>query len=194
MPFLQSQKRITTAFFFCNNHNDGTDKCSRIIRTIILQILRAHQDLAAYVFEEYVSKGLAESMLQIKKLFSKLVSVISTVRIVIDGLDECCDKDQKLIMRELISLLTMSEGHCKMLFSSRDCPHICKALDKKPKISLTKRKANVDGDIQRYVNHALLDLRGRFDSHIIDNAERRIIYKAKGSCPNSLTGRPSNNC
>jgi hypothetical protein len=180
VPFLRKQKDITTAFFFCNSHQGAGDKFSEIIRTLVLQILRTHQDLTSHVFNEYVSQSSAVSVPELKKLFPELVAVISPVRIVIDGLDECTERDQKLILKDICSLLSMSGGRCKILISSRDCPHIRKALYTKPKISLTEKKADVDADIRQYVSQELSDLRERFDCQIIDKAEQRIADKAKG--------------
>ena len=177
---MESQQTATMAYYFCNSHTDGKDCCSQILRTITVQLLRANIDLAAHVSENYSSRGCNPSMQQLRKLIPELLGTISLTRIVIDGLDECQERDQKLILQELITLCTPSGGHCKLLFSSREGVLIARSLRDKACISLKEMKSQVDSDIQKYVNRDLLELRRRFDGSIIDKIEQRVVQKASG--------------
>ena len=76
----------------------------------------------------------------------------------IDGLDEFPDSDQRKIMQELTALCKGSNGHLRILFSSREVTVIEKVMKGKPLISLKTEKAAVGSDIAAYVHHRLLDM------------------------------------
>ena len=119
-------------------------------------------------------------MQQLRKLLPELLDTISAIRIIIDGLDECQEKMQKPIMQELLTLCKSSDGHCKVLFSSREGVAISKILRRKPYISLKDEKKDVDTDIQLFTNRSLEELRHRFDSKCGDDIEKPVVKKANG--------------
>lgn len=171
---------MTVAYFFCNGYSDGGDRCSQILRALALQLLRAHLDLAPYVCDNYANRGRNPSMPQLRKLIPDLLATIPLTRIVVDGLDECQEKDQKVILQELLPLFTHSGLRCKILLSSREGVHLSKMLRRKPNISLTEWKVDVDTDVRLFVTHNLKELREIFDSKVIDDIEKRVVKKANG--------------
>ncbi|KAL9116701.1 MAG: hypothetical protein Q9187_006774, partial [Circinaria calcarea] len=161
-------------------YSDGGDRCSQILRALALQLLRAHLDLAPYVCDNYANRGRNPSMPQLRRLIPALLATIPLTRIVIDGLDECQEKDQRQILQELMSLCTPSGVRCKILLSSREGVHLSRALRRKPNISLTERRVDVDTDIRLFVAHNLTELRERFDGKVVDGIEKRVVKKADG--------------
>ena len=156
------------------------------MRTVALQILRDNEDLAAHVSDKYANHGGNPSIQQLRKLIPELLANARATRIVIDGLDECPEKDQKAVLQELLSLCSPSDAHCKLLISSREGAYISKTLRRKPYISLKDRTSDVDTDIGHFVSQNLGELRERFDSDVLDNIEQRIVEKAGGkSCHSS---------
>ena len=156
------------------------------MRTVALQILRDNEDLAAHVSDKYANHGGNPSIQQLRKLIPELLANARATRIVIDGLDECPEKDQKAVLQELLSLCSPSDAHCKLLISSREGAYISKTLRRKPYISLKDRTSDVDMDIGHFVSQNLGELRERFDSDVLDNIEQRIVEKAGGkSCHSS---------
>lgn len=117
---------MTVAYYFCNSHNDGGNPCNQILRSLVLQLLRQHLDLPPHVCENYTNRGYNPSMQQLRKLLPELLDTIPAIRIIIDGLDECQEKMQKQVMQELLCLCTSSDGHCKILFSSREVLRLVK--------------------------------------------------------------------
>jgi hypothetical protein len=154
--------------------------CSQILRTLVLQVLRSQHDLAAYVYENYTKYAHTPSLQQIRKLLPHLLSSASSPHIIIDGLDECHDTDQKAILAELMILIKALDGSCKFLISSREETHISKTLRKSPTISLTEKRAKVDADIQEYVRHSLRQLRENFGGATVDAIEETVVRKANG--------------
>jgi hypothetical protein len=114
-----------------------------------------------------------------------MLGAISSTRIVIDGLDECPERDQKAILTELLSAVKNSATPCKIFISSRAETYISKKLRKRPTISLTEKteREKVDKDIQKYVKQSLKGLRESFPGTIVDDVERKVVRKANGKCP-----------
>jgi hypothetical protein len=179
---LRENPDLTTIFFFCNSHTDKEDLCSRVLRTLILELLRSKPHLTSHIFDNYTRQGRTQSLVQIKKLLPDLLSAVPSTRILIDGLDECQEKDQKAILAELSSAVKNSTAPCKFFISSRAETYISKILRKRPTISLTekKEKEKVDEDIQAYVKHSLMVLRDSFPSKLVDDVERTVVRKAHG--------------
>ena len=151
-----------------------------MLRTIALQILRENKDLAAYVSDNYANYGGSPSIHQLRKLIPELLANVPATRIVIDGLDECYEKDQQAVLQELLPLCSPLEARCKLLFSSREGAAIGKSLRKKPFISLKDKNLEVDNDIRHFVRHNLGELRERFGSDVLDNIEQKLVEKAGG--------------
>ncbi|PQE05649.1 hypothetical protein CJF30_00007806 [Rutstroemia sp. NJR-2017a BBW] len=177
---LRLHPDITTIFYLCNSHTEKSDLCSHILRILILEILRAHPLLTGHVFENYIRKGRTSSLVQIRKLLPELLLAISSTRVVIDGLDECLEKDQKTILSELLSIVKISVTPCKLLISSRAETYLSRTLRKSPSISLSDKmeRQSVDKDIQTYVTHALKELRGSFPSDVVNEVEKTVVKKA----------------
>lgn len=180
---LKAFPDISAAYYFCNSHTSKSDLSSKIFRTLVLQLLRAHTDFAAYISDKYVQEGCAASMPELRKLLRELPKVIGPVRLVVDGLDECGLGDQRQILHELLELLKDNEDKIKILLSSREGVYISKRLKKVPTISLTDNSVSVERDIHLYVRQHLLEIRSKgFHQHIIDEIELSVVKKAKGTC------------
>ncbi|KAG4441376.1 hypothetical protein IFR05_003133 [Cadophora sp. M221] len=179
---LRENLDFTTVFFFCDSRTDKVDLCSQVLRTLILELLRSQHHLTSHIFEHFARQRQTPSLGQIKKLLPDLLSAVSSVRIVIDGLDECQEKDQKAILTELLSAAKASTSTCKIFVSSRAETFISKALRKRPTISLTEKRERekVDEDIRDYVRHSLIALRDTFPGTLVDDVERTVVRKAQG--------------
>ena len=119
-------------------------------------------------------------MVQLRKLIPELLANVPATRIVIDGLDECHQKDQQAVLQELLPLCLPSDAHCKVLFSSREGAHISKMLRKNPYINLKDKNLEVDNDIRHFVNQNLAELRERFGCEVLDRIEQKLVEKADG--------------
>jgi hypothetical protein len=175
-------QQMTTVYYICNSYTNGKNLAAEIMRSLTLQLLRQNMELAAYVFENYANKGFAPSVSHLRTLLNSLLSTIPTTRICIDGLDEYPPSEQRSILQELLALVKLPGGHCRILFSSRDVDNIRKALQNKPTISFRDEKDALDKDIQAYVQGAMADVREKFRSHprLLDDIENRVIAKADG--------------
>jgi Zn-dependent M16 (insulinase) family peptidase len=182
IDIFRAEKNCGFIYYFCNSNADGRELCTKVLKSLALQILRANKELASHVADRYASQGLTASLFQVRRLLPELIGAISTTRIIIDGLDECSTANQKSILQELSHLMKWSADRCKLLFSSRDNATMARALIKKPTIFLSEidKRANIDTDIRLYVHEELAVLRDRFEDAVIDDVEKAVVMKANG--------------
>jgi hypothetical protein len=173
---LQAEGGFTTAYHICNSYTTGKNLLGDILRSIAVQLLRLNLELAIYVFENYANKGLPPSIVRLRKLLPELLGTISSVRIIIDGLDEYPEPDQRSILTELIKI---SGDNCRILFSNREGTLITRTLGSKPTISL-RDQDGVNKDIELHVHARLKELRSRFGDVLVNRIENDIVEKADG--------------
>jgi hypothetical protein len=118
---------------------------------------------------------------QIRRLLPDLLAACSLPHIMIDGLDECSEEDQKAILAELLALVQHSAATVRILISSREETHISRALQKVPTISLTEKKESVNADIREYLRYKLAPLRASFGDANINKVEIIVAGKAHGT-------------
>jgi hypothetical protein len=107
--------------------------------------------------------------------------MIPSVRIIVDGLDEYPEPEQRAILTELLSQSKPPNGQCRIIFSNRESVQINKILGSKPTISLRDQYVDVNKDIEIYVHAKLMDLRLRFkDDSLLDYIEKRIVANSDG--------------
>jgi hypothetical protein len=178
---LADETGFTTAYHICNSYTTGKNLLGEILRSITAQLLRTNLDLAPYIFENYANKGLPPSIVRLRKLLPELLATIPSIRIIVDGLDEYPETDQRTILTELIPFTkASSSGQCRILFSNREGTQINKTLTSKPTISLRDQYIDINKDIEAYVHSSLEEFRDRFGNHLINQVESRITAKADG--------------
>ena len=177
---LHEETGSTTAYHICNSYTAGKNLLGDILRSVTVQLLRANPELAPHIFDNYANRGLGPSIVRLRRLLPELLATITSVRIIIDGLDEYPEPEQRTILIEMIALSKSSGGQFRVLFSNREGSQINKMLNGKPTISLRDESADVDKDIEAYVQASLEDFRPKFGDRLIDRIERRIVRKADG--------------
>lgn len=184
---LQSEKRTASAFYICSFQTHGDNSCSEILRAIATQLVRQSPDLSAYVYDEYILKGQSPSKSTLKHLVPMLLSGFPATRIVIDGLDETSEREQKEILSILVPFGNSAGGHeCKIAIFSRDIPLIRKAIKKQPALCLRDEDASVNRSIQAYVHDEMHILRNNLDDSFVPEAvleaiEQKLVAKADGT-------------
>jgi hypothetical protein len=174
---LQQIPGLNTCYYFCNSQGAGT-VCSQILRTVALQLLRRNIELASLIANEYVYRGSNCGMAQLRLLIPQLLELVSYTRIVIDGLDECLEDDQKAVLKEVQSLCLRATIRCKVLFSSRQEVLIREKLSGNPHIPLEKRE-EVESDIRLFVKYKMTQLRTS-DRNLLNKIESLLVEKANG--------------
>lgn len=178
---LCQEPRLCPCYYFCNSQAPGT-VCSQILRTVALQLLRRHLDLASLIANEYVYRGSNCGMAQLRVLMPQILEVVPYTRIVIDGLDECSIDDQKAVLRELQAICLCPIIRCKVLFSSRREVCIREKLSGNPHIALEERD-EVESDIRLFVKCKVAKLRTS-NRDLLKKIESLLVERADGNSPN----------
>jgi hypothetical protein len=125
-----------------------------------------------------------------RQLLPILISTFQSVRIIADGLDECNDKDQTSILKEVVALADCrsSTRTCKVMISSRDVDQISRFLSRRVIVSLGKETSALTGAIRGFVRSRVSVLVNNLDESLSqDDAsaelEKALLGKADGRLP-----------
>jgi hypothetical protein len=159
---------------------------TQILRTMALQLLRQHLDLASLIANEFLYCGSNCGIVQLKLLIPKLLEIIPQTRIIVDKIDKCSNENQKAILRDIHTLFFRPNARCNILLSSQKEVHILKKLARKPQITLDRR-SEVKLNIRSYVKHNIKKLRTS-DELLLDRLENILAKKVNSEC--LLEARP----
>ena len=113
-------------------------------------------------------------------ILEKLIASLPSVRIIVDGLDECPPKDHEEVIEALLKMKTSESGACKVLFSSRNVQSISKLLRKRPTARLDDYTESINHAITSFVNTQLESLHRDFTPSLVDSLGQKVIAKADG--------------
>lgn len=106
-------------FYFCNPLQTSQRQASGILRSFAAQLLSANIELAPYILETFVNHGLRPTKKSLGIILERLISSLLSVRIIVDGLDECAHGDQVEVIDDILRIKGSAPGACKILLSSR---------------------------------------------------------------------------
>ena len=167
-------------FYFCSHQKLYSSLSNEVLRSLTAQLLAANTELAPYILETFANNGLRPSKKNLGLILEKLIASLSSVRIIIDGLDECSHNDQEEILDDLLRIRGLTPGMCKVLFASRKVPFITKTLQNKPILALDNHGANIDLTISAFVHSRLGALHEDFSRDLIEELGKQILAKANG--------------
>ncbi|KAI9667637.1 MAG: hypothetical protein M1821_000454 [Bathelium mastoideum] len=187
---VQPQKPNTFYYFF--NYRDNAAKSSiYLLRSLVAQAVQRNPDVVAYVHEEYVMSHLVASLKALRELLPEVLSSFSSSRIIVDGVDECDPKEQKLIVEDVLRLLSVNTSShiCKIFISTRDVPTISQSLRKQAKdavsISLNNERGAVGDSIELFIQTRLSEVQNELDyldpnGAVWHNIRHTLATKANG--------------
>ena len=177
---LQDAEGQVVVYYFCSNRQILLRPANDILRSFACQLLVANTGLAPYILETYVNHGLRPTKKSLGAILEKSITSLPSVRIVVDGVDECPQSDQDEIIDDLLRIKGPVPGACKTLLSSQRLPNILNMLYMKPTLRLDESFENVNLTIASFVRPRLGNLRQKFGCEIIDELGRQIVAKANG--------------
>ena len=180
---VQDSTDAVVIFYFCNHQQTSQSLSNDILRSFAAQLLAANTELAPYILEMFVNQALRPTKKHLGFILEKMITSLSSVKIVVDGLDECATGEQEEIIEDLQRIKGSVPGACKILLSCRKLPSIFELLQDKPTLRLDDHAESVNATISSFVHQGLRSLRRKFDSDIIDDLESQIIAKANGTIP-----------
>lgn len=185
---------IHVIYYFCSFLGSQSDGLSRLLRSLISQVIQKHQDLATYVHDVYFKSHPVPTKKGLLTLLTELLQGLGSVRLIVDGIDEWTERDQTELLKELSQMISTDQSShiCKIMIASRET--MVTSRRKKDKssrtISLSKGDESlaVTRSIVNFVNDKLSDLPDHCDeldpdSSIMAHVKKTLIEKSHGqSC------------
>ena len=145
------------AFFFCQFDDADSLLARTIIGALIRQCLSADtlpQSVEAKMLDLFRS-GSPDAE-DLEELFLDVIGASKTVKILIDGLDEC-SRPQRTVVLKLLSHFVSSQSMIKVFLSSRDSMIGDIAIVFETCVQLSMGCEEARGDISLYVNGVIED-------------------------------------
>lgn len=192
----QTAAETTIAFFFCQGTEVGMNSATAVLRGLIYSLVIKKPQLLAYVQKRYDTAGkqLFEDVNSWEALSTILVDILSssllkTVYLIIDALDEC-SKDRSLLL-DLFSRDISKNSRMKWIVSSRNWPSIEERLKDAPYLSRVDLELNdesVSESVNAYIQHKVIYLtklkswdqntRELVHHHLRSNSEGTFLWVA----------------
>jgi hypothetical protein len=189
----QGLGRGTVVFFLCNFRRQDSSTNSNFLKVITSQLMRQNQEFAGIAHEEYISQGHTSSVKHLKSLAATLIKAIDYVRIVVDGLDESEEAEQKAIMSSIRALIegiqtndaSSTPTDIKCAIFSRAVGSLSKLIKKPSTIDLGKEVSSVQQSINMFVHFEIAKIRDSLDNPyltgtVFENVEQKIVSSAGG--------------
>ncbi|KAM0794096.1 hypothetical protein BDR22DRAFT_815754 [Usnea florida] len=171
---------IAVIYYFCNHQQASQTQASEVLRSFATQLLAQNTTLAPYILEQFVNSGQKPTKRNLGKILERLIATLGSLRIVVDGIDECGQDDQDEIIEDLLRIKGPVVGACKLLLSSRKHPSISRWLHSKPTIRLDDNTDHVNSTISSFIRPRLQSLRNRFSPAVVDGLGDLLLAKANG--------------
>ena len=171
---------MTVIYYFCPHHQDSQTQASNVLRSFATQLLVGNASLAPYILEVFASNAQKPTKKNLGTILEKMITSLTSLRIVVDGLDECLQDDQDEIIQDLLKIKGPALGACKLLLSSRKHRSISRLLHSKPTIRLDDNIDNVNSTISSFIHPRLQSLRDHFSPDIVDSLGNLLLEKANG--------------
>jgi len=180
--------------YFCSYLSSSTERSSRLLRSFAAQLIQKHQDLALHVYHKYSQSHPIPSRRVLLAFLPELLQSLGSVRLVVDGIDEWDERDQKEVLQDLTQMLSTDPSSCicKILLVSRDTLEISRSLRKKNlravSLSLSggDESTSMDRSIGHFVDSWLLsDLPDHIDeldpdASVLTQIKRTLLEKSNG--------------
>ncbi|RVD85886.1 uncharacterized protein DFL_004190 [Arthrobotrys flagrans] len=189
----QRSQRHYVAYFFCTYTTASSLLAHTILSSLLHQMFYYSQDLPRDLVEDIQSRfeNRASSsrvvLSDIQRFITKIIENNQAINyIVVDGLDECNDKERGIILRILKKILKDVPQAIKILISSRGSQDIARALQNFQQLNLgTSNQEDVDAFISQTLHNKELegqlpelsgDLFAKVKSFLSENAKGLFIW------------------
>ncbi|KAL4885914.1 hypothetical protein BJY04DRAFT_230145 [Aspergillus karnatakaensis] len=175
----------TTCYFYCNEKVEKRASAIAVLRGILLQLIRKHQELVPYCHARMKSSHspFLSDISAAYTLIETFCERIPKVFMIIDGLDEC-EEGRKDLLETFKSLIRKTEsyapGKLRALFLSRPLNEIKNAVPDAAILALTPEHNKAD--IQKYCQARSVELEEKFNFTAQELVEpmNRICIRANG--------------
>jgi hypothetical protein len=184
---------LNVFFYFCSYMGASSGNVSRLLRSLLSQIIQKHQDLAIYVYDTHFKLHPTPTKKALIVLLSELLQSLGSTRLVVDGIDEWDAIQQKDLIQDLTQIISTGSSSCtcKIMISSRDTLDISRNLRKRKQqlvtISLSENNESLEitRSIGNFIDERLRELLDHFknldpDGSILAEIKRVLLDKSSG--------------
>ena len=157
---------VVVGFFYCRYSDDQKNSFNKILRGILAQLVRQNGELLSYVYDACCKSDetTIDSESLLKQLLEVSLRTCASTCIIIDGIDECDEVEEKKTIAWFLQLSKVinrdNEGSMRLLFiSQRD--KVTESLLNKASVITLDSKYHQE-DIQAYANHWSPHIRQKF--------------------------------
>ncbi|KAE8552363.1 hypothetical protein EYB25_006257 [Talaromyces marneffei] len=183
--FLKVSRKYFVTSHFCTYSYASSTQYDEILKSLLLQLVRANSDLTAHIYEEYVIGRKPVSISVFEHLLQTSITALAedlgrqnSIYMIIDGLDEIeADKQRRIIslMNGILKSQPLDRPTFKVLFSSRCSQLLEKVLRKRPTVVLGDEKDSLEHAICIYAEQRLNAQSYRFSQLALNDCDFRDI-------------------
>ncbi|KAK6517725.1 hypothetical protein TWF506_004907 [Arthrobotrys conoides] len=189
MSRTSRNERYHVAYFFCTYKTASSILAHTILSSLLHQMLYYSQNLPQRLLDDLESRfkdKASSSRVLLQDIQRFLVDIIQNNQansyIVVDGLDECNDKERGSILRILKKLLEDTPQSLKILISSRGSQDMIRSLQNFQQLDL---KGSNQSDIEAFISRRIQDkeLEGQLPElpkDLFDRVKSFLAENAKG--------------
>ena len=157
---------VDLAFFYCKYNDNQKNSFTDVLRSILVQLVQQNEDLLSYVYDACCSSSevTLESSSRLKSLVETSLRSCSDCCIIVDGVDECEETEEKKIIEWFLGIIENMPQHdaatIRLLFVSQRDKVTENLLAKAAVIPLDSRYHQED--IRAYARHWSEKLQRKF--------------------------------
>lgn len=191
----KSRTEFKTGYFYCHHEDQAANNSVAILKGLVDQLLDQYPDLLPPCHRKQTSSG--EPILRTFQLALNILeyfcATVPKLFLVIDGIDECEQNDRKMLLDNLIKIVSEADndepGRLRLLVVSQEFPDIRKALNSssvdrvRPNIvslSEADNKTDIKFYIRKWVDK-IAEQHSPFDEELKQYLRKLTFAKAKGT-------------
>ncbi|OQU96310.1 Ankyrin repeat-containing protein isoform 2 [Cladophialophora immunda] len=182
----ETTPEMTFAYFFCDNKHEARKTATSILRGLIWQLLRRHEDLFEHILSDFKSQQdrLFENFEALWRILSKMLRDPKSgdAFLLIDALDECEELSREGLIDSLELLANEACDDCKVLITCRP------GYDKRNKLDEISTCIRVDTgkinqDLSYFISSRVDDISRRKKWHpaLQGDVQMALNEKAQGT-------------
>lgn len=129
------------------------------------------------VQDEFISQGHLSTTRNLRRFLHLIIPTFHSVRIIIDGVDECDASEQDAILDESLKLASLGKEStsCKVLISSQDITTIFRKLRARSSIDLSMERGAVHNAIKSFVRGRVARSRLFADAENFNTVDKAMV-------------------
>lgn len=147
-------------YFYCKNNDPLRSHFTDIVKSLISQILQLNPNCLDFIYEAMLSHSdrLATNASKLLQILEQMLSNHDSLYIGIDGLDECSEKERKLLsgLLTVVSRANDAQGNIQLFVTSRQEKDLERSLKSAVKFNIQEK--NLEADITAYVTCKMTQL------------------------------------